>query len=149
MAASHKSDCEPTNALAADLFLFLAKHHLSLYKVAGAAKMSEGTLRFFRDVPGRELTATSIGALANALSALTGEPVDIKAVFGDWAYSASACEICLPEPTLSDRAAELEAALKGFLRWFGSYPDLVPSPDKIDEVREMIDAAKALVEHKG
>lgn len=71
------------NPLARPFFEFLSAHDLSLYRVAKLARISEGTLRSYRDVEGRRLTKNTMYPVAEVLCHLTKQPIDILYIFGD------------------------------------------------------------------
>lgn len=69
------------NQHAQKFMAFVEAHRLSLYKIAKIAGISEGTLRAFRDTPGRRLTTNNIYAISKALVQITGIDSDYLALF--------------------------------------------------------------------
>lgn len=70
-----------TNPNAQVFIEYLNDHGISLYKIAKLSGLSDGTLRAFRDIPGRNLSFDIAVKVANNLCSLTGEPIDVLYMF--------------------------------------------------------------------
>lgn len=67
----------------AKLFMeFVEENNISLYKIARLSGLSDGTLRAFRDTPGRVLSMNVAVKVSRALHKLTGKHLDALYVFG-------------------------------------------------------------------
>jgi hypothetical protein len=86
---------------------FVAEHNLSLYKIAKLANISEGTLRAFRDTPGRHLSAQNFFAVANALEKLTGVKRDYFSLFHDGSLNLPPDYTFFVHPTIADRSSAI------------------------------------------
>lgn len=71
---------------------FAEARNISLYKIAKLARISDGTLRAFRDIPGRYLSTPIAVEVASVLSSLTGEEIDVVKMFSSDHMRAAAIE---------------------------------------------------------
>lgn len=71
---------------------FAEAHNISLYKIAKLARISDGTLRAFRDIPGRYLSTPIAVEVASVLSSLTGKEIDVVKMFSSDHMRAAAIE---------------------------------------------------------
>lgn len=95
------------NPHAQNFMEFVAEHNLSLYKIAKLANISEGTLRAFRDTPGRHLSAQNFFAVANALEKLTGVKRDYFSLFHDGSLNLPPDYTFFVHPTIADRSSAI------------------------------------------
>lgn len=95
-----------TNTLAQPFFEFLSSHDLSLYKVAKTAEISEGTLRYFRDIEGRQLNWQTRQAVIRALRQLTNESINIVSLFGTPEEKAEVRNFYLDRPAPNTKFAD-------------------------------------------
>lgn len=97
------------NPLARPFFEFLKAHDLSLYKVAKLSRISEGTLRSYRDVEGRRLTQHTKLPVANTLCHLTKKPIDLLYIFGDGSQQSDdeSCNILMLTPNKNEKFSDL------------------------------------------